>query len=312
VILVCGIPTEAPLRLVLEAAQELGVDHALLNQREAPWSHLELAAAGGSLRGRLVLRGREIPLESVRGVYLRLMDHARLPEQDALRQPAGDPEAAARGAFLQQTLVDWLEVATCRVMNRARAMASNVSKPYQAQLVARCGFAVPETLVTNDPDEARAFWRRHRRVVFKSISAVRSIVRELRDEDAERFARLRFLPTQFQTWVEGVDVRVHVAGDEVFATEVESDAIDYRYPTGDQATELRPTALPAGVERRCRALARLLDLPLCGIDLRRGPAGRWTCFEVNPSPAFSYYQGHTSQPISHAIVRWLDRDAPAA
>jgi hypothetical protein len=26
-----------------------------------------------------------------------------------------------------------------------------------------------------------------------------------------------------------------------------------------------------------------------GIDLRRTPAGEWFCFEVNPSPAFSWF-----------------------
>jgi hypothetical protein len=29
------------------------------------------------------------------------------------------------------------------------------------------------------------------------------------------------------------------------------------------------------------------------------------CFEVNPSPGFSYYEGHTGQPISAAIARYL-------
>lgn len=303
-ILLCGIPTEGPLRLVLEAAEELGVEHVLLHQREAPWSHLELESSRGRISGRLVVRGRELELDQIDGVYLRLMDHARLPEGEALRRPTGDPEAAARGAWLQQMLVEWLDCAPCRVMNRARAMASNVSKPYQTRLLARCGFAVPETLVTNDPAEAREFRRRHGRVVFKSISSVRSIVRELRD-DEPRLDRLRFLPTQFQAWVEGVDVRVHVAGDEVFATEIASDAADYRYPDGDTTTELRATTLPGEIAARCREAARRLDLPLCGIDLRRGASGRWTCFEANPSPAFSYYQEHTGQPIAQAVARWL-------
>jgi hypothetical protein len=305
VILLCGIPTEAPLRLVLEAAEELGVEHALLHQREAPWSHLELAASADGISGTLVVRGRELPLDRIDGVYLRLMDQACLPEDDALRRPSGDPEAAARGMWLQQTLVEWLDVAPCRVMNRARAMASNVSKPYQALAIAARGFAVPETLITSDPDEVRAFRLRHGRVVYKSISSVRSIVRELRDDDEPRLDRLRFLPAQFQEWVEGVDVRVHVAGPEVFATEIESGAIDYRYPGADSETRLRPTELPEDVRARCLELARHLELPLCGIDLRRGPRDRWTCFEVNPSPAFSYYQEHTGQPIAQAIVRWL-------
>jgi hypothetical protein len=29
------------------------------------------------------------------------------------------------------------------------------------------------------------------------------------------------------------------------------------------------------------------------------------CFEVNPSPAYSYFQAHTHQPIAAAVARLL-------
>ena len=34
---------------------------------------------------------------------------------------------------------------------------------------------------------------------------------------------------------------------------------------------------------------RSYAVPVAGIDLRRTPAGEWFCFEVNPSPAFSWF-----------------------
>ena len=48
-----------------------------------------------------------------------------------------------------------------------------------------------------------------------------------------------------------------------------------------------------------------LDLPLCGIDLKRAVDGTFFCFEVNPSPAYSYYQDQTGQPIADALVDYL-------
>jgi uncharacterized circularly permuted ATP-grasp superfamily protein len=48
-------------------------------------------------------------------------------------------------------------------------------------------------------------------------------------------------------------------------------------------------------------------------DLARAPDGRWFCFEVNPSPGFTYYESHTGQPIAAAIADMLiaaDRGAP--
>ena len=76
----------------------------------------------------------------------------------------------------------------------------------------RMRIAVPETLITNDPAATIAFRDRHRLVVYKSMSGERSIVSPLTDLDLERLDRLRLCPVQFQAWVPGPDVRVHVVG----------------------------------------------------------------------------------------------------
>jgi hypothetical protein len=44
-----------------------------------------------------------------------------------------------------------------------------------------------------------------------------------------------------------------------------------------------------------------------GIDLKITPDDEVYCFEVNPSPAFSYYESNTGQPISAAIARALTK-----
>jgi glutathione synthase/RimK-type ligase-like ATP-grasp enzyme len=56
-------------------------------------------------------------------------------------------------------------------------------------------------------------------------------------------------------------------------------------------------------------LAALLQLPLCGIDLRRCADGSYVCFEVNPMPAFSYYEANTGQPIARRLVEFLSGKA---
>lgn len=52
-------------------------------------------------------------------------------------------------------------------------------------------------------------------------------------------------------------------------------------------------------------LAELTELPLAGIDLRRTADNEWYCFEINPSPGFSYYENATGQPIADAIAGLL-------
>ncbi|WP_353474628.1 hypothetical protein PVT71_22020 [Salipiger sp. H15] len=307
-ILVVGIPSEPPVRLVLEAAEALGIEAVLLNPREAAHADLTLRQTGGAARMTLHRAGGTVELSSTQGIYTRLGPPEPLPE---FRR--GTVEERARIAAWHGMLNDWLETTPIPVLNRIKACNSNMSKPYQARIIAECGLAVPETLVTNDPAAARAFCARHGTVIFKSVSAHRSIVRRLEGAHMARLERIRYLPVQFQQWIDGTDIRVHVMGEALFATLIESAAQDYRYAGADgEEARYAPTRLPARIEKACRLLSHRLGLPLCGIDLRKTPEGRYICFEVNPSPAYSCYEEQTGQPISHAIAHWLETGQCAA
>lgn len=290
-ILLAGDPAEAPLRLAIEAAQSLGAEHAVFDEDQAAACDLTVDAGPGGLSATLDLAdGRTIALDDTRAVYFRL-----------LGQPGED-----RARLLHQLFAAWLDAARCLVVNRPAAIATNGSKPYQAQLIARAGFAVPATLVTNDPGAVRRFAARHGRVVYKSTSSVRSIVAELTPGRLAELERVRALPTQFQELVPGVDVRVHVVGRDVFSCEAHSPAVDYRYASrSGHDVRLEPVELDESTRGACTALASGLGLHFAGVDLRRTPSGGYVCFEVNPCPAYSWYQEETGQPIAQALVRYL-------
>ena len=303
-ILLCGIPSETPLRMVASRLEAQGSEFVLFNQREFERSDLWYEVAAGEVRGELRIAGRTYNLQDFTGVYPRLMDDRCLPE--LANEPAGSSLRNYCRNF-HDTLVRWMEIAPARVVNRCAPMASNSSKPYQAQLIREQGFLVPETLITNDPNLVRAFRAKHGRVIYKSISAVRSIVQELDDNDDERLERIRWCPTQFQAFVEGVNLRVHTVGGEVFPTAVASDATDYRYSTrltGEPAA-LREVTLSDELAEKCLRLSAALGLEFAGIDLKVTPDEEVYCFEVNPSPAYSYYEGNAGQPISAALARHL-------
>jgi hypothetical protein len=136
----------------------------------------------------------------------------------------------------------------------------------------------------------REFWPRHVRVIYKSISGVRSIVGQLGPGHEHRLDNLRWCPTQLQQYVTGTDWRVHVVGDAIFACQVHSRATDYRYAAREGVgVELQPGTLPPDYADRCRQLVAALGLIVAGVDLRRTPESSWICFEVNPSPGFTFY-----------------------
>jgi glutathione synthase/RimK-type ligase-like ATP-grasp enzyme len=289
--------------MVSEELAQLGTPALHVNQRRFSTTTLDFEIEAGEVKGFLRLPEQEVPLGDVTGVYVRLMDERALPEYRAL--PAQGPARAECHRF-HDALLRWLEIAPTRIVNRCGPMGSNASKPYQAQLISRCGFGIPETLITNDPDLVREFRARHGRVVYKSISGVRSIVQELVTDDLARLDHVRFCPTQFQEFVDGTNVRVHVVGDQVFPTRIDSDATDYRY-AGRQGgdAELSATTLSDDLTERCVRLTAALGLAFSGIDLKIAPSGEVFCFEVNPSPGFSYYESRTGQPIARAVAGYL-------
>lgn len=302
-ILICGIPSEKPLALVRQELRRLSVPFVDFNQRQFAETEIKVEVSAGQIRGRLRLAGRSYRLEEVHGIYSRMMDDRFLPELEA--EPP-DSEVRHRCRSLHDAMARWCEIAPGRVVNRIAPMSTNASKPFQAQLILEHGFLVPETLITNDAEQVEDFRKCHGRVIYKSISGVRSIVQELDEDSLRRLDAIRWCPTQFQQFVDGTNVRVHTVGAEAYACRVETNATDYRYAQrlGGE-TALVPFELEDDLRERCLRLAAVIRLDFAGIDLKITPAGEIYCFEVNPSPAYSYYETQTGQPIARAVARYL-------
>jgi glutathione synthase/RimK-type ligase-like ATP-grasp enzyme len=276
--------------------------HFVLEQERALEASCTLSVAE-ELHGALEVSGHAIDLGEVDAVYARPYESRRVLGRLG---HAPDSEEVRRAEALDATLWAWLDLTDARVVNRPSAMASNSSKPYQAELIRAHGFRIPETLVTTDPDAARAFVETHGAVVYKSVSGVRSIVSRLTAEAMARLDDIAWCPTQFQAYVPGTDYRVHTVGERLFACEIRSEADDYRYAARHNvAVEIARAQLPADLAARCIVLGKTLGLAIAGIDLRRTPEGEWYCFEVNPSPGFTYYEQAAGQPIAAAIADLL-------
>jgi glutathione synthase/RimK-type ligase-like ATP-grasp enzyme len=301
-ILLWGLPSDTPIVRVQEALARRGQASFFLDEQTTLETTVTLSAADGSA-GTLRTDRATLELADITAVYQRPYGIDRIP---AL---AGQPRNGAswqHAEAMTNALCNWLETTPALVVNVPSAMASNGSKPYQAQLIAALGLQVPATLVTTDADAVRAFRDRHGALIYKSVSGVRSIVSRLSDDKLDRLDLVRWCPTQFQEYIAGDDYRVHVVGEEVFACRIASQVDDYRYAArqGGQA-ELTACMLPADLADTCCRLAGALDLAVAGIDLRLDPERGWYCFEVNPSPAFTYFEDATGQEIGEAVARVL-------
>ncbi len=303
-ILVCGGLADTVTELVCSRLLDCGYHYRLLDLGSYPagfqikWRWQGSSGPSGYIAGP----DWKLGLDEITGVYTRYLG----PEGRMLPNVA--PEAIPALYFEYDTgLMALLEDLPCAVVNRLGGGMSNNSKAYQALLVRQCGLLTPPTLVTNDPEAAHRFYEDCQgEVIYKSLSGIRSIVRRLDPEQLPRLSLLRHGPAQFQSFIPGVNIRVHTVGDQLFATRVHSESVDYRYARSEgRDVEMEPAILPSPIAESCLRLAHQLNLLMTGIDLKETPSGDFYCFEVNPCPGFLYYERHTGQPISMALANLL-------
>lgn len=298
--LVCGLVDEEPVTMLIRSLQKKGADFLIIDQETlADQVKLRWQVNDNGIAGQIKVGEEVLDISKIQSVYHRFMDVS-----DVLGS-SSPPQVVTKTRSILHSLMNLFDVIPGRMVNRRRPMMSNNSKPYQSLLIKQAGLAIPETLITNDARFLESYALSNGPLIYKSISSIRSIVAPLDDKSIARVESLCHLPTQFQRKLKGFNVRVHVIGRRLFATQILTSATDYRYAIQEDASaEFRPYELNVELRQRCLRLARICQLSFAGIDLMICPEKVY-CLEVNPSPAYSYYQKFTGQPISDALADYL-------
>lgn len=293
------------VELIASEIAELGGRYDLLEESTLPYTfrgHV-IESRTGHVTRSLRYRGRSFQPTRYAGAYLRHIDTEAWELPDELS--ADDCEALVMAwiSFVREVL----EAAIPRLINPMEASLTNFYKPLQLDCLARAGFHVPRSLLTCDPDAARRFIAKYRgRVIFKSASGVRSIVRLVRDEDLERLELLHKSPSLFQEFIEGTHARVHCVGNRVFGVGIKATAVDYRYSGGPRGRRaFFPLRIPDSVKSNCITVSRMLGMNFSGVDLIITRAKKWYALEVNPDPAFSWFQRASGVRISKGVAEYL-------
>lgn len=303
-ILIMGDINEPMIEDTLDELETRGASHCFVAPEHFPHEATLSLALPSSESGLQWRDGTKVRWADVRSIYHRL-SFGDFQSDEGQEDYTDEEEAYASNEFMS-LLNPILNTLPVRVVNRPLASSTNASKPFQANLIQQAGFLIPETLVTNDPLAAQEFYDLHQgQVIYKSISYVRSIVKQMLPEDLQRLDTLRTCPVQLQEMVPGIDHRVHVIGERVFAHQIQAKENDYRY---DKEAEIVAHQLDGETEERCLELAKILGMEIAGVDLRISSEGEVYCFEVNPSPAFSWYEVRTGQPITAALCDLLMKD----
>ncbi|WP_342775838.1 MvdC/MvdD family ATP grasp protein [Nonomuraea mesophila] len=252
---------------------------------------------------------RVADLERVRSVWLRR------PHPYGPSAALGPLERAFAVAELEQTMGGLLASLDCYWMSRPGDVRAASWKPEQLRRAARMGFEVPRTLITSDPEAARAFHAEcGERMIFKSMTGPAALASVeptseavpappttlempttmLGEAELAALDAVRLTPCLFQEYVDkDRELRVTVIGDEVFAAEIHSQArpetaVDLRHFEVD--VPYRAARLPDEVARRCLEFVHSYGLTFGALDLILTPDGRHVFLENNPIGQFLYIE----------------------
>ena len=308
-IAIVSFPEDPHAQRVMEHLRAAGEEFVLLNLSDLPTQATLTIDFGGGGPPRLDYRqgpAHHVDLGRVRSAWWRR-------PQPANSGVVLDPDVRVFTANEWTEAINGLwQLLSARWMNDPVRDEVAARKLLQIRLAAEAGLRVPRTLVTSDPDRARAFIEAEGigRTIYKTFSCTHAIWRETRLVPAEHLAVLatvRTAPVIFQEYVEAdADLRITVVGDRVFAAAIYSGQTDYpvdfRLSLGQARTE--PTELPPAVTDKLLRLMRRLGLVYGAVDMRRTPDGDYVFLEVNTGGEL-FVEERTSQPISLAVAQWL-------
>ena len=293
-ILFWGLENDDPLCKAMDQVHNEGIPYFFIDQKKIDVVDIRLSMP--DVGGFIKVGDKSVDIREIKAAYFRPYDIRNY------KFFQGDSTTIERYLRFERLLWAWAEITDAFVLNKPSAMLSNNSKPFQTLLINKCGIKTPISYYTNSPKYIKTK-QTHSDLIYKSISSIRSIVHKIERDD--NLKNVTSCITQFQNYVDGENVRVHVVDNEIFATKILSESTDYRYNNSN----LIEIQLSNTIKENCFKLSRELNLLLCGIDFKVNSEGEWICFEVNPSPAYSYYENATGQLISTSIANLLIQES---
>jgi hypothetical protein len=210
---------------------------------------------------------------------------------------ASNEWGAALEGFLAHVPVD-------RWMNHPTNNAAASAKIEQLTRATRLGLAVPDTIVTQDPERARDFITRHERVITKPLSdgyverpsGTDTLIytSAITDDALMHLHLVARAPTLLQARVNKTrDVRITIIDDKAYAV-----AIHRPDARGEQAVDVRAddmagaayehVTMPRGIENALQELVTSYHLRFAAIDMSIDNDGRWWFFELNPNGQWAW------------------------
>lgn len=289
-----------------------GVDHALVNFETL----VETGVAFDPERDAFSLAGQEIAdCSAVWYRRPRPIQHKTLSSAHL---------SFARQEFRQAVLGPLLAL-PLHWVSRPTAIDTASFKPLQYHVAKhRFGLAIPRTLITSDPEQARAFIQTlgadnciakplGRPVIDYGDKLTYFFTNRLNQDALNDIGLVRYGPCIFQNFIrKSFEVRATVIGDQVFAAKLATEGVakaevDWRRATLDDLPH-EPIAVPDPIARACVDMCRHFDLRFGAFDFIVDREGVWYFLEVNPNGQWLWIEHMAGWPLSAAMADELTRN----
>ena len=198
------------------------------------------------------------------------------------------------------------------------------NKLYQQKVARQLGLDVPDTLITNDPEELAEFCGGHGGTIAVKQLRGGLVAREKdlqtlfiythkvsQHEIYQHKADIRLAPILAQEYVpKRMELRVTIVGKRIFACAIHSQEDEWtkhdwrRYPDLSRLKH-ETYALPDDIESKLVRLMDELGLNFGAVDLILTPDQRYVFLEVNPSGQWGWIEELTGMRISSALCHLL-------
>ncbi|MDD3014583.1 MAG: ATP-grasp domain-containing protein [Candidatus Gastranaerophilales bacterium] len=302
-ILVIGSSEEYHSRHVYELLKSKGENVCYFDSRTIPERlPITWVASDNTIKGSLKIDGQKINLKDIKSVYWRWHYGIDITPADKTYNSRYIAHMIIRETI---SAIDSLfSVMDCLWVNSLDAIEMHKKKTYQLYVMAKNGIRVPKSLITNDRDEVMSFFDENNgQLIYKPVRGGASTEKlKTSDFTEERLNSLKISPVQFQEFIDGVDIRVYVIKDKIFAAEIHAKTIDFR---DDRDAKIVPIELPENIKDDCLKIMKLLNLNFSGIDIRCSHTGEYVFIEANPSPMFAFFENKSGYPISEGLAELL-------
>ncbi|MEU7030013.1 ATP-grasp ribosomal peptide maturase [Streptomyces sp. NPDC046275] len=306
----------------LDASADMVVDQ--LNQRDVPVMRFDSAdfpqtvtvAAGhgtttAGWEGVLDDGRRSVRLENVRAVYYRR------PGRPIIADTVAEPYATWAQNQADAAMLNLLSALPVRWINNPHYDRIAAHKPQQLVAATRAGLRVPRSLITNDPDAARAFAKEvNGPLICKPVlggrlhtgedRALMVATHKIDPGDFDDSLRLtahyiqEAIPKQYEVRLVAVDGNLFAGTLHGTSEKARTD-----WRTDYEHIEYGITEVPDNVATAVRRFMASYGIVFGSFDFAVTPDNEWVFFENNPAGTWAWVENRTSLPIAAAHADYL-------